>query len=43
MRSLLRAEMRRLGDPWRFSDQPDDGLTPPQGGKTRNKRNPKAK
>ncbi len=43
MRALLLAEMRRLGDPWRLSNQPDDGLTPPQGGKARNKRNPKAK
>jgi arylsulfatase A-like enzyme len=29
MRALLLAEMRRLNDPWRFSNQPDDGLTPP--------------
>jgi choline-sulfatase len=43
MRALLLAEMRRLEDPWRLSNQPDDGLTPPQGGKARNKRNPKAK
>jgi hypothetical protein len=30
MRALLLSEMRRLNDPWRFSDQPDDGLTPPK-------------
>ncbi|MGL4400591.1 MAG: sulfatase-like hydrolase/transferase, partial [Luteolibacter sp.] len=30
MRMLLLAEMRRLGDPYRFSGQPDDGLTPPK-------------
>jgi arylsulfatase A-like enzyme len=29
MRALLLAEMRRLNDPWRFSNQPDDGLIPP--------------
>jgi choline-sulfatase len=29
MRALLLAEMRRLGDPWRFSGQPDDGTAPP--------------
>ena len=29
MEALLLAEMRRLGDPWRLWDQPDDGLTPP--------------
>jgi len=28
MRTLLLAEMRRLNDPSRFSNQPDDGLTP---------------
>ncbi len=33
MRALLLSEMRRLGDPWRFSNQPDDGLTPPAGRK----------
>ncbi len=26
MRALLLAEMRRLNDPWRFTDQPDEGL-----------------
>lgn len=29
MESLLLSEMRRLHDPWRLWDQPDDGLTPP--------------
>ena len=29
MQSLLLAEMRRLHDPYRFWNQPDDGLTPP--------------
>ncbi|MBN2507351.1 MAG: sulfatase-like hydrolase/transferase [Verrucomicrobia bacterium] len=29
MQSLLLAEMRRLHDPWRLWNQPDDGLTPP--------------
>lgn len=43
MRTLLLAEMRRLNDPWRFSDQPDDGLKPPksekpQGVKKNNRR-----
>jgi hypothetical protein len=31
MESLLLAEMRRLEDPWRLWNQPDDGLTPPDG------------
>jgi choline-sulfatase len=35
MRALLLAEMRRYDDPWRFSDQPDDGLTPPKEEKPR--------
>ena len=30
MEALLLSEMRRLDDPWRLWDQPDDGLTPPQ-------------
>jgi choline-sulfatase len=30
MEALLLAEMRRLDDPWRLWDQPDDGLTPPR-------------
>ncbi len=29
MEELLLAEMRRLDDPWRLWDQPDDGLTAP--------------
>lgn len=29
MKTLLLSEMRRLDDPWRFSDQPSDNLTPP--------------
>jgi arylsulfatase A-like enzyme len=30
MKGLLLAEMRRLHDPWRLWDQPDDGLVPPK-------------
>jgi choline-sulfatase len=30
MRALLLAQMRLLEDPWRFSNQPDDGLMPPK-------------
>lgn len=30
MKALLLAEMRKHNDPWRFQDQPDDGLVPPQ-------------
>lgn len=29
MQALLLSEMRRLDDPWRFSDQPGDDLPPP--------------
>jgi arylsulfatase A-like enzyme len=29
MEALLLSEMRRLHDPWRLWNQPDDGLTPP--------------
>jgi hypothetical protein len=29
MKELLLAEMRRLNDPWRLWDQPDDGLVSP--------------
>ena len=29
MEALLLAEMRRLDDPWRLWNQPDDGLVPP--------------
>ncbi len=43
MRALLLAEMRRLNDPWRFSDQPDDGLKPPQSDKPRDRKKPKRK
>ncbi|MCC6509650.1 MAG: sulfatase-like hydrolase/transferase, partial [Pirellulaceae bacterium] len=32
MEALLLAEMRRLNDPWRLWNQPDDGLTPPPEG-----------
>ncbi len=32
MQALLLAEMRRLHDPWRLWNQPDDGLTPPPAG-----------
>ena len=30
MEALLLAEMRRLDDPYRLWNQPDDGLTPPK-------------
>lgn len=33
MEALLLAEMRRLNDPYRLWNQPDDGLTPPPEGK----------
>jgi arylsulfatase A-like enzyme len=33
MRALLLTEMRRLDDPWHFSDQPDDGLDTPSADK----------
>jgi arylsulfatase A-like enzyme len=33
MRALLLAEMRRLDDPWRLWNQPDDNLAPPPGNK----------
>jgi choline-sulfatase len=29
MEALLLSEMRRLNDPYRLWDQPDDGLEPP--------------
>jgi choline-sulfatase len=38
MRVLLLAEMRRLNDPYRFSGQPDDGITPPTSRKQGRKR-----
>jgi arylsulfatase A-like enzyme len=43
MRALLLAEMRRLNDPWRFSDQTDDGLKTLQSGKPRDRKKPKTK
>jgi arylsulfatase A-like enzyme len=33
MRALLLDQMRLLKDPWRFSNQPDDGLMPPKSNK----------
>ncbi len=46
MKALLLAEMRRLNDPWRFSDQPDDNLPPPPApagkGKGKAKKNARA-
>ena len=38
MENLLLAEMRRLDDPWRLWNQPDDGLEPPVIPKRKNKR-----
>jgi arylsulfatase A-like enzyme len=38
MEALLLSEMRRLNDPYRLWDQPDDGLTPPPT-KSRKKKN----
>jgi hypothetical protein len=35
MQALLLAEMRRLDDPWRFSDQPSDNLPAPPAPKPR--------
>jgi len=43
MQALLLAEMRRLEDPWRFSDQPNDDLTPPPAPPQRGKGKAKAK
>lgn len=46
MEALLLAEMRRLNDPYRLWNQPDDGLTPPKKGgakKGKAKRKGKAK
>ena len=37
MRALLLTEMRRLDDPWRFSGQPDEGISPPAAEKPRKK------
>lgn len=38
MQQVLLAEMRRLDDPYRLWDQPDDGLTPPAASAPRNKK-----
>ena len=38
MEQLLLAEMRLHHDPYRFSDQPDDGLTPPEARKPKKPR-----
>ncbi|MFZ9937416.1 MAG: sulfatase-like hydrolase/transferase [Luteolibacter sp.] len=35
MEALLLAEMRRLNDPWRLWNQPDDGIEPPRTSKER--------
>lgn len=41
MRALLLAEMRRLDDPWRFTNQPDDGLASPPARQGKIKKKPK--
>ena len=41
MEALLLNEMRRLDDPYRLWDQPNDGLTPPADQKSKNKNNRK--
>ncbi len=42
MEALLLSEMRRLQDPWRMWDQPDDGLVDPeQPGKAQQKQSPR--
>ncbi|NLT71963.1 MAG: sulfatase-like hydrolase/transferase [Verrucomicrobiaceae bacterium] len=43
MKALLLAEMRKHDDPWRFRDQPDDGLVPPQQAPKKAKAKAKAK
>jgi arylsulfatase A-like enzyme len=43
METLLLSEMRRLNDPYRLWDQPDDGLTPPPKPKPRKKNKNKKK
>ena len=40
MEALLLAEMRRLHDPFRLWDQPDDGLEPPAAKRRKRKRQP---
>ena len=42
MQALLLSEMRRLNDPYRLWNQPDDGLTPPAQGAPRAPRAPRA-
>lgn len=37
MRALLLSEMRQHDDPWRLWNQPAEGLTPPEGGKSQRK------
>ena len=41
MRDLLLAEMRRLDDPYRFSDQPDDGLSAPPAVEAKGRKKPR--
>lgn len=41
MRALLLAEMRRLDDPYRFSNQPADGLTPPPAEERKGRKKPR--
>lgn len=41
MRALLLAEMRRLNDPYRFTNQPNDNLTPPKTDNPRDKKKSK--
>ncbi len=43
MEALLLSEMRRLNDPWRFSNQPDDGLAMPEQGAKKPRRKKKQK
>ncbi len=43
MEALLLAEMRRLDDPYRLWNQPDDGLEPPTEAKPRRKKTPARK
>jgi hypothetical protein len=43
MEALLLSEMRRLNDPYRLWDQPDDGLTPPPKPKPRKRNKNKKK
>ncbi len=43
MQALLLAEMRRLDDPWRFSDQPSDDLPTPPVPQAKKKKSKKSK